>query len=322
MVERRLIAVTGANGFVGMALCSHLVRTEFVVRPLVRTRSSFRTAPWWSANAVQVGDIDAATDWSTALQGVHSVVHCAARVHVMNETALDPLTQFRSVNTEGTRAMALQAAAAGVRRLVYVSSIKVLGEHTEPGHPFSAGSPAGPRDAYGQSKWEAELALHQVAHETGMEVVVVRPPLVYGSGAAGNFRQLVRLVSTGLPLPLGAIDNRRSLIAIDNLVSLLQLCIQHPAAPGQTFLVADGFAPSTPQLVRTLAMAQGRRTPLWSVPEGWLLTAGWLTGRRAQVERLVQSLEVDDRNTREVLAWTPSITFEEGIRRAIAPAVP
>lgn len=320
--ERSLIAVTGANGFVGQALCAHLTGSGHTVRPLVRTLAAGPATATASTGALAVGDIHAETDWSTALQGVQSLVHCAARVHVMHETAADPVSQFRAVNTEGTRALARQAVAAGVRRLVFVSSIKVLGEHTEPRRPFMADSPANPQDPYGQSKWEAEQALHQVARETGLEVVVVRPPLVYGPGVAGNFRQLVRLVASGIPLPLGAIDNRRSLIALDNLVSLLSLCARHPAAPGHTFLASDGDAPSTPRLVQGLAAAMGRQARLWPVPVAWLVAAGRLTGHRAQVERLVQSLEVDDRHTRSVLGWAPSITFEEGLRRAVGAATP
>lgn len=321
--ERSLIAVTGANGFVGQALCADLTRSGHAVRPLVRTLAAGPAAAASSTDGtVIVGDIHSGTDWSIALQGVHCVVHCAARVHVMHETAADPLTQFRAVNTEGTRALARQAAAAGVRRLVYVSSIKVLGEHSEPRRPFTTDSPADPQDPYGQSKWEAEQALHQLARETGLEVVVVRPPLVYGPGVAGNFRQLVRLVASGIPLPLGAIDNRRSLIALDNLVSLLRLCVGHSAAPGQTFLASDGDAPSTPRLVQGLATAMGRQARLWPVPVAWLMAAGRLTGHRAQVERLVQSLEVDDRHTRRELGWAPGVTFEEGLRRAVGSAMP
>lgn len=313
MAEPVVLAVTGASGFVGRALCEALTAQGHAVRPLVRTRTHGR-AP---ATAMPVGNIDANTDWTQALRGVDCVVHCAARVHVMRETAYESLAQFRAVNTEGTRALAQQASAAGVRRLVFVSSIKVLGESTEPLTPFTATDLPQPQDAYGQSKWEAEQALHKIGQSTGLQVVVVRPTLVYGPGVGGNFRLLARLAASGLPLPLGAINNRRSLIALDNLVHLLALCTQHPAALGHTFLASDGDDPSTPQLVQTLASAQGKSARLLPVPMPWLRMAGQLAGRGDQVDRLVDSLQVDDRLTRTVLGWAPIIDFEEGIRRTV-----
>lgn len=315
MTDSGLLAVTGAGGFVGRALCDTLTARGHAVRPLVRSRASGR-AP---ATAMVVDNIDARTDWSSALRGVDCVLHCAARVHVMNERASDPLAQFRAVNTEGTRALARQAAAAGVRRLVFVSSIKVLGESTPPLRPFSANHAPNPQDPYGQSKWEAEKALHEISQATGLQVVVVRPPLVYGPGAGGNFRLLARLVASGLPLPLGGISNRRSLIGLDNLVDLLSLCAHHPAAAGHTFLASDGNDPSTPELIRALAKAQGRRARLLTVPVSWLHLAGQVTGRRDQIHRLVDSLQADDELTRTVLGWKPLVNFEEGIRRAIGP---
>jgi len=318
MTEPSLIAVTGASGFVGRALCDSLSASGHSVRPLVRSRGHARTP----VDAMAVGDIGAGTDWSTALQGVHCVVHCAARVHVMHETATNPLAQFRAVNTEGTRSLALQAVALGVRRLVFVSSIKVLGESTSSRLPFTGLDEPQPQDPYSQSKWEAEQALHQISQTRGLELVVVRPPLVYGPGVGGNFRLLARLAASGLPLPLGAVDNRRSLIALDNLVQLLTLCTWHPAAPGHTFLASDGNDPSTPQLVRALAAAQGRSARLLPVTVSWLRAAGRLTGRLDQVERLVGSLQVDDQLTRKVLDWVPSIDFEEGIHRAVGTASP
>lgn len=266
---------------------------------------------------MEVGDIGPATDWTTVLNGVDCVVHLAARAHVMDDSAPEPLAAYREVNVAGTRRLAEQAAAAGVRRLVMVSSIKVNGERTAPGAPFLFSDPPAPEDAYGLSKWEAEQALWLVAAETGLEVVVVRPPLVYGPGARGNFQRLLRWVARGLPLPLGAVENRRSLVALDNLVDLLRVCIDHPAATGQTFLVSDGEDLSTPELIRRLAAAMGRKPRLLPVPPALLRLGGWLLGRSGEVARLLGSLQVDIAHTREILGWTPPISVQEGLRRTV-----
>lgn len=313
MAESPLIAVTGANGFVGGALYRSLQQAGFRVVPLVRSLEHAAELD----SPVPVGHIDTNTQWTKALQGVQCVIHCAARVHVMNDQSLDPLAEFRKVNTAGTQALAEQAAACGVKRLVFVSTVKVMGERTEPGKPFQASDSPAPLDPYSQSKWEAELALQAVSLETGMEITIVRPPLVYGPGVGGNFEQLLRLVGKGLPLPLGAIRNRRSLIALDNLAHLLTICATHPQAANETFLVSDGWAPSTTELIRAVAVAQKRKARLWPVPPRILRLAGQLTGRLAQIERLTDSLEVDDRKTRHLLDWQPPITFEEGIQRTL-----
>ena len=202
-----------------------------------------------------IDGLSVAQSWTPALQGIDAVIHCAARVHVMDERAADPLAEFRAVNVEATRHLAQQAAAAGVRRFVFVSSIKVNGEETTPGRPFTADAEPQPQDPYGQSKLEAERALFEIARQTGLEVVVVRPPLVYGPGVKANFASLMRALQRRLPLPFGSIDNRRSLVARDNLVDLLVLCTRHPAAAGQVFLVSDGEDLSTAQLCRGLSRA-------------------------------------------------------------------
>lgn len=265
-----------------------------------------------------VGDIGPDTQWSTALAGVDCVVHCAARVHLMRESASDPLKAYRQVNSEGTRRLAEAAAAAGVGRLVFISSVKVMGETTAPGRPFRGDDVPCPADPYGQSKWEAEQALQAVASQSGLEVVVVRPPLVYGPGVRANFLRLMHAVQRGWPLPLGAVDNRRSMVALDNLVDLVAVCVHHPDAAGQTFFVSDGTDLSTPGLIRAMAAAYGVPPNLWSVPVGLLRLAGTLTGQRDSVDRLVDSLQVDIETTRQRLGWQPVVTTEEGLRRLVA----
>jgi nucleoside-diphosphate-sugar epimerase len=306
-----LIAVTGASGFVGRALCQSLADQGVPFRALVRSPDA--RLP----QARVIGDIGADTDWAAALQGVSCIVHCAARVHVMQDTEADPLAAFRRVNVEGTRRLARSAAHAGVRRLVFLSSLKVLGEQTAPGLRFNNLTPPAPEDAYGRSKWEAEQALWAVSKPTGLEVVVVRPPLVHGPGVKANFLRLMQAVARGLPLPFGQVNNQRSLLALGNLTDLLQLCTRHPDAPGQTFLASDDQDVSTPDLVRQLAAAMGRPPRLLPVPVSWLRWAGRLTGRAHQIERLIGSLQVDIGHTREVLDWSPRLTLQQGLRLTV-----
>lgn len=303
-----MIAVTGANGFVGAAVVAALARSGRAVRPLGR-------AP--GADMVAVGDIGPDTDWSQALQGVTCVIHCAARVHVMKETQADALAAFRSVNAAGTQRLAEQAATAGVKRLVLVSSVKVNGEATQPGMPFRASDAPAPQDAYGQSKWEAEQALWAVCQSTGLEGVVVRPPLVYGPGVRANMARLMKLVASGLPLPLGGIRNRRSLVALDNLSDLLVRCTDHPEAAGRSFLVSDGEDLSTPDLIRQMAQAMGRSARLLSIPTSLLRLGARITGQQAEVARLVDSLQVDLTPTRDTLGWAPPVSVLEGLQKMV-----
>lgn len=306
-----MIAVTGASGFVGRALCQALADQGVPFRALVRSPDTHLP------QARVIGDIGADTDWAAALQGVSCIVHCAARVHVMQDTEADPLAAFRRVNVEGTRHLAHSAAQAGVRRLVFLSSLKVLGEQTAPGLRFNSLTPPAPEDAYGRSKWEAEQALWAVSKLTDLEVVVVRPPLVHGPGVKANFLRLMQAVARGLPLPFGQVHNQRSLLALGNLTDLLQLCTRHPDAPGQTFLASDDQDVSTPDLVRELAAAMGRQPRLLPVPVSWLRWAGRLTGRLHQIERLIGSLQVDIGHTREVLDWSPRLTLQQGLRLTV-----
>jgi len=310
---------------VGAALVARLARERAETRACVRRNDASMPDGVYT---VQVGDLTADTDWSHALAGVSVVVHAAARVHVMDETAADPLTEFRRVNVQGTLHLARQAAAAGVRRFVFVSSIKVNGEATHAPHPrplprgerekFSEDDLPAPLDPYGVSKMEAEQGLRQIAAESGMAVVIIRPPLVYGPGVKANFAALMRAVQRGWPLPLGAVHNKRSLVALDNLVDFIVTCVAHPQAANQTFLVSDGHDLSTTELVRGLARAAGVPARLLPVPV-WALQAGAaLLGKRDAVQRLYCNLQVDISKARSLLGWVPPVSVEEGLRRAIA----
>ena len=254
--SRPVVLVTGASGFVGSALCSQLTATGYAVRGTRRCALPSNIAD--TASSITIPDIGPATAWSEALRGVTTVVHLAARVHVMHDTADEPLAAFRAVNTAGTVNLARQAAAAGVRRFIYVSTIKVNGESTA-GRPFCAEDHPHPEDVYAQSKLEAELALKSISQDIGLEIVIVRPPLVYGPGVKGNFLAMLRVLQKGWPLPLASCDNQRSFIGLTNFVSLLEKCVSHPAAAGQVFLAADGDDLSTPELLRRVAHALGRK---------------------------------------------------------------
>ena len=246
---------------------------------------------------------------------IDAVVHCAARVHVMDDTAEDPLAEFRKVNVDLTLDLARSALAAGARRFIFISSIKVNGESTVPGVPFTANDLPQPADPYAQSKLEAEVALRSLAAETGLEVVIIRTPLVYGPGVKGNFRTMMRVLAAGLPLPLGKIDNKRSLVALDNLVDLIVTCIDHPAAANQTLMVSDGEDLSTSELLRRLAAALGRNARLLPIPESWLGRGARLLRRETVHARLCGSLQVDMRETRALLGWTPPIQMDDALRQ-------
>jgi len=303
------ILVTGASGFVGQAVCAELLHRGRAVRGAVRSQLDGLQFP-----VAIVGDIGAETDWSTALHGVETVIHLAARVHVMQDAAADPLTEFRRVNTAGTEHLARCAAASGVRRLVYASSIKVNGEETHAGKKFTADDKPAPQDPYGVSKWEAEQALHRVAKETGLEVVIVRPPLVYGPGVKGNFAQMLGVLAKGVPLPLASAHNRRSLIYLGNLVDALIACATQPAAAGQTYLVCDGEDVSTAELLRQLASGMHVPSRLFPCPPALLRLAGRLAGKSSQVERLLGSLQVDGDKIRHDLNWVPPYSVQQGLQ--------
>lgn len=307
------VLVTGANGFVGNALWRRLaVAPGIQATGSVRTPEVARLQPLWSA----VGELTPATDWAALVTGVEVVVHTAARVHVLDDTAADPLAEFQRVNVEGTLQLARQASVAGVRRFIFVSSVKVNGESTSGGQPFHADDQPAPLDAYGVSKHEAEQALRELALQTGMELVIVRPPLVYGPGVKANFAAMMRWLERGMPLPLGAVDNRRSLVAIDNLVDLLVTCLRHPAAAGQTFLVSDGEDVSTTQLLRRMGAALGRPARLLPVPPSWLEWSAARLGKGDVARRLCGSLQVDITKTRDLLGWRPPLSLDQGLKKA------
>lgn len=310
----RCVLVTGANGFIGQALCADLPSRGYHVVGVVR-----KSPGVVRQDAVQhlvMGDIDEHTKWADALSGVDSVVHLAARVHLMQDTAADPLAEFRRVNVALTMNLARQAALAGVRRFIFVSSVKVNGEHTPVGQPFIADDVPRPLDPYGLSKLEAEQALMQLAEQTGLEVVIIRPVIVYGPGVKANFHEMMRWVLKGVPLPFGALDNRRSLVAVDNLVDLTATCLHHPAAANQTFLVSDGEDLTVTALLQRTAAAFGRPARLLPVPMFVLRLAGRLLGNEAVIKRLCDTLQVDITKTRQLLGWHPPVSVDAALRKS------
>jgi nucleoside-diphosphate-sugar epimerase len=304
------VMVTGASGFVGNATCAGLVTQGMNVVGTVR---HLPTQPLVGVDYRIVSDLSGNTDWREVFKGIDMVVHCAARVHVMRETAADPLVAFRAANVAGTEQLARQAASAEVRRFIFLSSVKVNGEGGS--LAYRETDPPAPQDAYGISKYEAECSLREIAAETGMEVVIIRPPLVYGPGVEANFQALMRALVRGIPLPLGAIHNRRSLVALDNVVDLIATCIEHPAAASETFLVSDGEDLSTTELIRRLAHAIGRPARLIPMPSTVLMAGATLLGKREVARRLCGNLQVNITKVREVLGWTPPVSVDEGLRR-------
>ena len=314
--------ITGANGFLGQPLCAELQRRGQNVLAATRSGKAFIK----DTQTVVTGEVNAQTDWSSALQGIDVVIHLAARVHVMKDNSENPLEEFRKVNLHGTENLARQAARAGVKRLVYVSSIKVNGESTAlstipspvDGRGeltcFSDTDTPNPQDPYGVSKWEAEQALHRVSEETGLEVVVVRPPLVYGPGVKGNFISLLTAIYKGIPLPLAGAKNARSLVYVGNLVDALIVCATHPEAAGKTYLVSDGKAVSTADLAKEIAAALECADRTFYFPPTVLRTMARLLGKSAQVDRLFGSLRINSQKIRNELGWTPPYTLQQGLR--------
>jgi nucleoside-diphosphate-sugar epimerase len=307
-----IVLVTGATGFVGRARCARRVAQGWAVRAAVRKGSASALPDCTSA---EVGDIGPDTDWREALQGVKAVAHLAARVHVMHEDSADPVAAYRRVNVEGTLQLARSAATAGVERLVFLSSVKVNGESST--RPLTEADLPAPADAYGVSKWEAEQGLSGVARETGLPIVILRPPLVYGPGVKANFLRLMEAVARGVPLPLGSIDNRRSLVYLGNLVDAIRVCLAHPGVVGRTYFVGDGEDLSTPELVRRLALALAVRPRLWPIPPALLEWLGALTGKRAAIARLTGSLRVDGTALRRDAGWSPPFSVDQGLAETV-----
>ena len=305
------VLVTGATGFIGRALCRALQLHGYAVRAASRGTPISRKG---AIEYVRVGGLGPETDWRTALQNMETVVHLAARAHVMKEGSADPLAEFRHVNTVGTSQLAAMAAQAGVRRLVYVSTIKVNGEATAE-DAFREDDAPRPSDPYAVSKWEAEQALRHISAETGMEVVIVRPPLVYGPGVAGNFLVMLKWLERGIPLPLANINNRRSLVGLQNLVSLLTACLTHPRAAGEVFLASDGEDLSTSELLRRTAQSLGKSAHLFPLPVGLLRTIAKALGKSGVYERLCGSLVVNSSKAHRLLRWSPVSSVEDELRR-------
>jgi UDP-glucose 4-epimerase len=303
------VFVTGANGFLGRALCDQLHQKSYAVRAAVRSSTELN-----GKQSITIPSIDSHTAWGNALQGVDVVMHLAARVHIMHDKNAAPIAEYRKTNVAGTLHLAKQAAAAGVKRFIFISSIKVNGEQTSPGQPFRATDIPAPQDPYGISKMEAEAGLRAIAQDTGMEVVIIRPPLVYGPGVKANFASMVRWLQRGVPLPFGAIHNQRSLVALDNLVDLIITCSQHPAAANQTFMVSDGEDVSTSDLLRRMGAALGKPARLLPVPHPVLEWGARLAGKPELAQRLFSSLQLDMQATRQTLGWSPPVSLEQGLR--------
>lgn len=316
MSER--VLVTGASGFVGMAVLERLCRDGG--RSIVAAmRAPLRMTLPARVQVLQVGNLDETTVWRAGLAGVTTVVHCAARTHVTRGDDAHSLAEYRRVNVDGTLALARQAVGAGVRRFVFLSSIKVNGESTWPGERFHAGDQPRPEDAYGISKLEAERGLLALSASTGLEVTIIRPPLVYGPGVKGNLAVVMHWISKGVPLPFGALKhNRRSLVALDNLVDLVVTCLDHPLAANQVFLVRDGEDLSTTELFERVAHAMQHPSRLVPVPSRVLSLTAIMLGRREVARRLCGSLQVDMSKTQDILGWTPLVTVDEGLRQMAA----
>ena len=308
------LLITGATGFIGRAVLARAVRD-----PTLQVWGSERRALAHEKMLVDptfFRDLAPDTDWAEAVSGVETVVHTAARVHVMNDLSRDPLLDYRRTNVEGTLSLARQAVEAGVRRFIFISSIKVNGEHTLPGRPFAADDLPKPADPYGLSKHEAESALRRLSRESGLELVIIRPVLVYGPGVKANFLSMLRWIHRGLPLPLGAIHNKRSLLALGNLVDLIITCVRHPSAANQTFLVSDDEDLSTTALLRRVARSLDRPARLIPVPPRVLGGVARFLGKADLAQRLCGSLQVDITKTRELLGWAPPATVDEGLKEA------
>lgn len=309
------ILVTGGNGFVGLNLCPALVNAGHHVR--ITTRTEIPTANTRNIEAVVTGDIGIKTNWTPILENIDFVVHLAGRAHVMRETHLDPLKAFQQTNVEGTKYLAEAAAQQGIKRFIFMSSVKALGERTGE-KPLQETDTPSPEDAYGKSKFEAEQALRVISQTTNLETVILRPPLIYGPHVKGNFKTLLKACSKKIPLPLGAVDNQRSLIFVGNLVDAISQCLAHDNAAGHTFLLRDDINLSSKEMVQNIAQALDVPARLIPLPLTILRLAGQLTGKKAMIQRLTESLVVDDSHIRTVLGWKPPYSMVEGMKQTAA----
>ena len=307
------ILITGATGFLGTNLCHQLIARKYEIKVAIRSRSISRLPLSLKKYYHIVEEFDYKTRWPDALSGVKSIIHCAARTNLIYKTEDFDLDLYRAVNVEGTKNLAIQAAAAGVKRFIFISSVKVNGEQTFSGSPFTSQDRALPQDAYSISKWEAEQALHQVAVKTNLEVVIIRPPLIYGPGVKGNFLSLLRWLNRGIPLPLGAINNKRSFVGIDNLIDLIISCIDHPAAVNQVFLVSDAQDISTTEMLKGLGKALEISPRLIPISSSLLKMGAQILGKKDTAQRLLGNLQIDISHTKNTLNWKPIVNLDVGL---------
>ncbi len=309
----KMILVTGPDGFVGTKVTQELSERNHFVRGALWKRTAFD----YEYESIIVGSINGSTDWARALKGIDTVVHLAARVHVMNDTSDDPLTAFREVNVEGTRQLADCAAVAGVQHFIFVSSIKVNGESTDE-KPFTEKDTPNPEDPYSISKWEAEQLLREIEVRTGMSVTILRPPLIYGPGVKANFMKMIQFIEKGMPLPLGSVDNKRSLLGLGNFVDLICLCVEEEATKGETFVVSDGQDMSTAELIEKIGLALNKKPFLVSMPPALLRGLGRIVRKQSMIKRLTGSLVIDSSKVRSMLNWQPPYSVEHELDRTAA----
>lgn len=310
------IFVTGASGFIGHSLCKTLSNSNFLVRGSVRSDDLFLTNN--QIEYVSVGNIDHQTYWKDVLNGIDCIIHCAGRAHKMNENKNS--NKYFLMNTESTKNLAEQAAEVGVKRLIFLSTIKVNGEFTNKigsNHKFYFNDIPNAKDDYAKSKLEAEKILFEISSRLGLEVVVIRLPLTYGNNVKGNLARLIKIIRKNIPLPLSNVENQRSMIGIDNLIDLLICCIDHPKANRRTFLASDGKDLSTPDLIKLIASSMGKKANLFPMPILMLKFLGLFFKRRREINRLIESLRIDNSYTKDILNWKPPVSVEEGIRRMV-----
>ena len=308
----RKVLLTGATGFVGSSIASRLVSMDYHVRIASRSQTEDNYS-----DIFFIDSADSETDWGAAFKGMSTVIHCAARAHIMKDELADPLTEYRKVNVAGSENLAHQAAAAGVKRFIFISSVKVSGESTSGKFAYNELMEAAPEDAYGQSKYEAEVALRQVAAKTGMELVIIRPPLVYGPGVKANFLSLLKISKLPVPLPFALVNNHRSMVYLENLADFIIRCIDHPEAANQTFFISDGQDLSLSNLIRTIRKAMNKSTWLLPIPVSLFKLVGRFTGKMAVIDRLVGDLQVDSAKAKQLLDWLPPYTVEQGIKTTV-----
>lgn len=309
------ILITGATGFVGRALFENLkLKKKYLVHLTTRTNQEDL---FEGAKAFNIGEIDSNTNWKDALDGVSCVIHCAARTHMMESKQTVSLNAYRRINVDGTKNLAKQAARIGIKRFIFLSSVKVNGEETITSKSFQYDDIPRPKDAYGISKWEAEQALLEVSKKIGLELVIIRAPLIYGVRVKGNFLRILNLIYKKIPFPFFNINNSRSFIGLDNLVDLITHCIDHPKATGKTFLVSDGEDISTPDLIRKLSKIMGRSSRLFSFPISIIKLMSYLVGKTSEVNRLISSLRVNSSHTRKILEWNPPFSLDEGLEKTV-----